>query len=220
MKKKWIWLANCGAMLFALSAVSAHATSGDVATGKALADRGDGSGAPCMACHAIDGTGNAMAAFPSIAGLDKHYLLKQLRDYQSGARPSAVMVPNVDNYTDEELIHLAAYFASLTPAAPAQPSVSAEVMALGEKIAERGLWEQHVPPCSACHGPGNRGVGENFPAIAGQHASYIAQQIRAWRDGARSNDAVQLMTGVAERLTDAQIDAVAAYLSSLPMHAE
>lgn len=49
----------------------------------------------------------------------------------------------------------------------------------------------------------DRGDGEDFPAIAGQYASYIGQQIRAWRDGMRSNDAVELMTGVAERLTDA-----------------
>ncbi|MCH8500498.1 MAG: cytochrome c4 [Aliidiomarina sp.] len=209
-----------GLLLLSFSTTASVAMTGDPEIGKALAARGDGSGAPCMACHAIDGTGNAFAGFPSLAGLDAGYLLKQMRDYNSGARVSAVMQPNVDGYSDEELVHLAAYFASLPPAPPASPTVSEDVLALGKKLAERGAWDQYIPPCSSCHGPDNQGVGTDFPAIAGQHANYIAQEIRAWRDGKRSNDTVQLMTGISERLTDEQIDAVAAYLSTLPMRAE
>jgi len=89
-------------------------------------------------------------------------------------------------------------------------------MALGEKLALRGDWSKHVPPCESCHGPGNAGVGVSFPGIAGQHPNYIRQQLKAWQEGTRHNDPVQLMTAVAERLTDEEIEAVAAYLATQP----
>lgn len=79
-----------------------------------------------------------------------------------------------------------------------------------------GAWDREVPPCASCHGPNGRGVGATFPELAGQHASYLSAQFAAWKNGTRSNDPQNLMKGVAERLTDAEIQAVAAWFAAQP----
>ena len=69
--------------------------------------------------------------------------------------------------------------------------------------------------CKSCHGPAGVGAGDTFPALAGQHAGFIAGQIEAWRNGSRSTDANGMMKQVADQMDAAQIKAVAAYLASL-----
>ena len=183
--------------------------------------QGDGSGAPCLACHGADGAGNDAAGFPRLAGLDADYLAKQMLDYNAGKRVSPIMQPNIDNFDEQQLRDLAAYYASLpAPASAAPANVSDAQLALGRKLATEGDWDTYIPPCSSCHGPGNRGVGHSFPALAGQHPSYIRAQLQAWQNNQRNNDPNQLMTAIAERLTAQQIDAVAAYLGSLSATAE
>lgn len=131
------------------------------------------------------------------------------------------MQPNIDNFDEQQLRDLAAYYASLpAPASAAPANVSDAQLALGRKLATEGDWDTYIPPCSSCHGPGNRGVGHSFPALAGQHPSYIRAQLQAWQNNQRNNDPNQLMTAIAERLTAQQIDAVAAYLGSLSATAE
>lgn len=184
--------------------------------GAGLVSQGDGSGVPCTICHGADGMGNDAGGFPRLAGLDAGYLAKQMEDYKSGRRSSAIMQPNVDNFSSQQILDIAAYFATL-PATGSEPPGGADkaLLAKGEKLVREGDWDKYIPPCSSCHGPDSQGVGSSFPAIAGQHPNYIRQQLTAWKKGERSNDPEQLMTAVAERLTDEQITAVAAYLGSL-----
>lgn len=199
-----------------LMSLSATAADGNIDNGQKLSMQGDGSGAPCMACHGPNGEGNAAGNFPYIAGLDEGYLLRQMLAYQTGARTNAVMSMNVDNFDEQQLADIAAYYASL-PAPTATAEISDKEQAeLGEMLVNNGNWDEYIPACSTCHGLGNRGVDENFPALAGQHAGYIKQQLKAWQNGTRKTDEVQLMEAVAKRLSDEQIDAVAAYLASLP----
>ncbi|MBD3640666.1 MAG: cytochrome c4 [Marinobacter sp.] len=196
-------------------ASGAYAAGGDPERGAQLAAQGDGSGAPCLACHGADGSGNNAAGFPRLAGLDANYLANQMLAYNNGGRISPVMQPNVDNFDEQQIRDLAAYYAAMSiPETTTPANVSDEVLALGEKLANQGDWDNYIPPCSSCHGPGNRGVGETFPAIAGQHPNYIRSQLNAWKNNQRNNDPNQLMTAVAERLTEEQINAVAAYLGS------
>ena len=211
-------LALAGLLAMASSALAA---GGDPQRGAQLAMQGDGSGAPCLACHGADGAGNDAAGFPRLAGLDADYLAKQMLDYNAGKRVSPIMQPNIDNFDEQQLRDLAAYYASLpAPASAAPANVSDAQLALGRKLATEGDWDTYIPPCSSCHGPGNRGVGHSFPALAGQHPSYIRAQLQAWQNNQRNNDPNQLMTAIAERLTAQQIDAVAAYLGSLSATAE
>lgn len=202
-------------------ATVANANEGDPERGAQLAAQGDGSGAPCLACHGADGSGNNAAGFPRLAGLDATYLARQMLAYNNGERVSPVMQPNIDNFDAQQIQDLAAYYAAMpVPATTTSTNVSEEVLALGEKLANQGDWDNYIPPCSSCHGPGNRGVGETFPAIAGQHPNYIRSQLNAWKSNQRNNDPNQLMTAVAERLSEEQINAVAAYLGSQSATAE
>lgn len=214
MKRQFsrLLIAGCTALLLTPTSQA----QGNPEQGASLVTRGDGSGAPCMACHGPDGGGNAAAGFPRLAGLDADYLAKQMQDYNAGRRVNAVMQPNVDNFSDQQLRDIGAYYSELPIPMPSSSSNAGDkALAMGQKLAESGDWDNNIPPCSTCHGPGNRGVGNAFPALAGQHPSYIKQQLEAWRSGQRTNDPNQLMTAVAERLSPEQIDAVAAYLGSL-----
>lgn len=196
---------------------SAAQAAGVAADGQKIVMQGDGSGAPCLACHGMDGAGNNAGGFPRLAGLDAAYLVKQMRDYNAGLRVSPIMQPNVDNLSEQQILDVAVYYAAQPIPVSTTADVSDEMMALGEKLATRGDWNKHLPSCNNCHGPGNAGVGTSFPGIAGQHSSYIRQQLKAWQAGNRQNDPLQLMTAVAERMTDAEIEAVAAYLAVQPV---
>lgn len=197
----------------------AHASDG-AERGQAIAMQGDGSGAPCIACHGLDGAGNDAAGFPRLTGLDAGYLVKQMQDYRSGARQNAVMAPNVDNLDDQQMADVAAWYASQQPTPASLPEVDSALLELGQKLASTGDWDNYVVPCETCHGPGSLGVGSAFPRLAGQHAGYIKQQLQAWKNGTRGNDPDQLMLAIAARLSDEQIEAVAAYLARQPQQGD
>jgi len=183
--------------------------------GKATALHGNSKGAtPCVVCHGEQGAGNAAALLPRLAGLDAGYLAKQLRDFQRGTRKDTVMQPIAKALSQTEIADVTAYFAaqrSPASAAAADPAL----LARGARLASSGFWDKDVPACISCHGPAGRGVGANFPALAGQHPSYIAQQLNAWRTGTRDNDPQGLMKGIALRLPAGDIAAVSAYFASL-----
>jgi len=209
---------TCFLIATGMAVITAPATAaqGNPELGASLASQGDGSGVPCVVCHGADGMGNDAGGFPRLAGLDAGYLAKQMQDYKAGRRISAIMQPNVDNFSDQQISDIAAYFAGLPTAGVQAPAnIAGDLLASGEKLVKEGDWNNHIPPCSSCHGPDSQGVGSSFPALAGQHPGYIRQQLTAWKKGERDNDPNQLMTAVAERLSDAQITAVAAYLGSL-----
>lgn len=67
--------------------------------------------ATCMTCHGPGG--RSLGAIPSIAGLDKAYFVKAMKDFKSGARPATIMKRHASGYTEAEYEALAAYFASL-----------------------------------------------------------------------------------------------------------
>lgn len=186
---------------------------GDPAAGQQLVMQGDGKGgAPCLACHGVDGAGNDAAGFPRLAGLDAGYLARQLRDYRDGRRSDPIMLPNAANLSDQQIDDVAAYYQGQS-AQPTPAGADDSVLALGEKLVKQGDWDNYIAPCESCHGPDSQGVGSTFPALAGQHAGYLRKQLEAWQSGARTNDENQLMLAIAGRLNPQQIEAVAAYLS-------
>ncbi len=183
--------------------------------GKSLVMQGNSNGAiPCSACHGVNGAGQAASGFPKLAGINPAYLKKQLRDFQSGSRSNPIMQPIAKALSMQEISDVAEYFSSLSVATETK-NIDAEKLRLGKKIAEKGKWEVGMPSCFRCHGEGAQGIAENFPALAGQHASYIKNQLLAWKKDNRKNDPVGLMKSVADKLTEKEIDAVAAYLSTL-----
>ena len=65
--------------------------------------------------------------------------------------------------------------------------------------------------CEACHGPTGESVDPTYPNLAGQHASYMVQALKDYRDGSRSN---VIMAGFATNLTDQDIKDLAAWFAS------
>ena len=189
----------------------------DAERGREIAMNGNGKGAmACVSCHGVDGAGNAAAGFPRLAGLEAAYMVKQMTDFASGERSNPIMAPVAAALTPEESEAVAAYYAQSQAQTGAQrPAVSPEVLERGRQLAETGDWSNDLPACVSCHGPNGKGVGANFPAIAGQHAGYISGQIKAWKDGSRHNDPVDLMKVVADKLSESDTAAVAAYFAGL-----
>jgi len=171
----------------------------------------------CAACHANDGNSTAPAN-PKIAGQFPEYLHKQLTDFKplpgkKAARENPVMNAMVANLSDADMKNLAAYYAGqkLKPAAASDKDLAE----LGQKLWRGGNAANGVPACAGCHGPGGAGIPAQYPRLAGQYAEYIAAQLKSFRDSARSNDPNGMMRGVAARLSEGEIRAVAEYAAGL-----
>ena len=185
--------------------------TGDAAAGK------DKSVA-CGACHGADGN-SAAPTFPKLAGQGQRYLVKQMKDIRDGARPVPTMAGQLDGKSDQDLADIAAFYASQGSSGG---QTSPELLALGEKVYRSGVAERNVAACTACHSPTGQGnAPAGFPALAGQHAEYIATQLRAYRKGqedpsGRTNDGdSRIMRTTAFGLSDGEIDAVASYIAGL-----
>ncbi|WP_404364478.1 c-type cytochrome [Marinobacter sp.] len=181
------------------------------------AERGAAAAGVCTACHQADGSGKNVPggqSWPRLAGLNAAYIARQLQDYQSGERSNASMMPFANMLNEQQIADVAAYYASL-PATQGKGGEYADEAMLkrGKQLAERGDWSKYIVSCKSCHGPGNRGAGEVFPGIAGQHAGYIKAQLQAWKAGTRTNDTQDLMGSIARRMSDDDIQAVAAWLA-------
>jgi cytochrome c553 len=197
------------AMAVALSALPASAQ--DAAKAQSIASQ------VCAACHAADGNSTAPAN-PKIAGQFAEYLHKQLIDFkpQQGKKPareSPIMMGMVANLSEADMKGLAAYYAGqkLKPAAAADKSLAA----LGQKIWRGGNAANGVPACAGCHGPAGAGLPAQYPRLAGQYAEYIAAQLKAFKEGGRANDPNGMMRGVAARMSEREIRAVAEYAAGL-----
>ena len=193
-------------------------TSAAAGLGEKIAQQGNGKGAAaCQTCHGADGSGNGASGYPRLAGMNADYMVKQLNDLAGDSRKNAIMKPMASALTDEEMQAVADYYAGMEPPKKApNADGDAKKIAAGKKIAQDGLWRKGVPACTSCHGPGGQGVGASFPGLAGQHANYITNQISDWQADKRANDPNQLMDVVAERLTEEEAAAAAAYFASLP----
>lgn len=193
------------------------------ADGAAIAKTGAGAAPACQTCHGEAGVGIAQAGFPRLAGLGAPYMQRQFDAFADGTRVSAVMMPIAKALSVADRAEVSAYYAALPaqaaalPAAPASaPAVAPASAGVGATLATRGRWADKLPACEQCHGPGGRGVGLDFPALSGQGATYLANQLMAWKTGARPPGPMGLMAVVAKKLSDAEVRAVAEHYASLP----
>ena len=171
----------------------------------------------CAACHGADGNSTAPAN-PKIAAQFPEYLHKQLVDFKAAAgkkaaRENPVMAGMVANLSEADMKGLAAYYAGqkLKPALAANK----ELAAAGQKLWRGGNAASGVPACAGCHGPAGAGIPGQYPRLAGQYAEYVATQLKSFRDGARANDPNGMMRGVAARLSEREIRALAEYAAGL-----
>ncbi len=196
------------------------------ADGASIAKNGVGAAQACKTCHGTAGEGLAQAGFPRLAALGAPYLQRQLDAFADGTRVNAVMMPIAKALSAADRAAVSVYYAALPiPAAPAaaRPAAPASASAapstptgVGAILATRGRWADKLPACEQCHGPGGRGVGPDFPALTGQSALYLSNQLTAWKTGTRPPGPMGLMTVVAKKLSDAEVSAVAEHFASLP----
>ncbi|GAC1621321.1 MAG: c-type cytochrome [Nevskia sp.] len=170
--------------------------------------------AVCGACHGPGGNGAINPEWPKLAGQGSSYVVAQLTAFKAHTRSNPVMWGQAANLSDEDMGDLAAYFG----AQKAVPGVaSKDSIAIGQKLYRAGDATRGLPACAACHGPkGSGNPAAQFPHIGGQNAGYTANQLKNYRAGERGKDGKgQMMAAVAGHLTDAEIEALASYVSGL-----
>jgi len=171
----------------------------------------------CAACHNPDGN-SLLPANPKLAGQHAGYLLKQMKNFKmAGDKPAERMSPIMNGMImtvdDNQMIDLAAYFAS-------QKQANAQVqnkdtLVLGQKLFRSGDTSVGIPACAGCHGPTGAGVPSQYPRIAGQFSEYLDLQLKAFRSGERANDPNKMMRMITLRMTDAEIKAVSDYVAGM-----
>lgn len=195
-----LMLAACGAAETATD--RAFASDGRVV---AMSGGAGGADNACFACHGLDGAGDG-AGVPRLAGMDAGYLQKQLRDYSAGLRPDKVMAPIAAKLDDRAQRAVATYYSGLpAPSHPASSGVAPALYFQGDEA--RG-----IAACAACHGALGEGVGAGGPALTGQPAAYVEDQLQRWARAERRNDPRGVMTATARGLTKAERRAVSAWL--------
>jgi cytochrome c553 len=169
----------------------------------------------CKTCHGLSGQGfRGSFPMPRLAGQQPDYLENQLQAFIERRRTNPVMFNVAHVLSPPILKALATHFKELNP----KPLGGApkEFVAEGKKIYEEGVPKAEVPPCASCHGPSAKGA-DAFPRLAGQLNDYIIRKLTNWekergQDKARPDNSA-IMGPIAHNLTDAQVKAVAAYLS-------
>ena len=164
----------------------------------------------CFICHGADGESSS-PVFPRLAGQHAKYIERQLADYKSGRRKSSAMQPMVDDLSEADFKLLGAYFESRTP--HSHPVADKELAQVGRFIYLRGNPYSGVAACAGCHGPTGAGT-ESLPRLAGQHAQYTENQLKAFDKRERTNDNA-IMHSIASKLTELERKAVATYISGL-----
>jgi thiosulfate dehydrogenase len=168
----------------------------------------------CAACHGANGEGSPAAHVPRIAGQSAEYLQKQLDDYASGARDSAIMANFAKALSFEQRGQLAARYAAMSAPLLSEPVANPKQLARGHRLAYQGDEDIRVQACNSCHGPDGSGVLHAAPYLAGQSSEYISSALHAFHAGSRKNDAGELMRSVAGHLADADIAAASAYFAN------
>jgi cytochrome c553 len=171
----------------------------------------------CKTCHGESGQGfRGTSPMPRLAGQQPEYLKNQLEAFIERRRMNPVMFKVAHVLSPPLLEALTNYFRDLNP----KPlgGAPADLAAAGKKIYDEGVASADVPSCASCHGADAKGA-DAFPRLAGQLHDYVFRKLTGW-DNERGQDpakpdASAIMQPIAHQLTEAQIKAVAAYVSNL-----
>jgi len=169
--------------------------------------------ATCAGCHGADGN-SIVGQWPTLAGQRESYTLAQLIHVQKGERMIESMMGLLDNYSEDQLRDIAAFYAAQEVKVGQADSINFE---LGQRIYRAGNLSNGVPACTGCHGPQGKGVeSAGYPMLSGQKAEYVVTSLVAYKNGERVHSSnAKIMQGIAARLTTEEIRAVANYVSGL-----
>jgi cytochrome c553 len=173
----------------------------------------------CTACHGERGRAAADGYYPRIAGKPAVYLYEQLRAFRDGRRRYALMTHLLEPLSDDYLMALARYFASLDlPYDPPQPATADPAgLARARQLVLQGDAARRLPACADCHGERLTGVQPAVPSLLGLPRDYLNAQLGAWRTGTRVARAPDCMAEVARRLAPEDIAALSAWLAAQPV---
>ena len=193
-----------------VAAVLVTAIASPVLAQEGNAQAGKGKVTSCVACHGEAGNDSTLPNVPKLGGQGEKYTLKQLRDIKAGDRVVPLMAGLLDNFNDQDLADLAAWYASQeTPLGAVDPAYRP----VGEALFKAGNASIGVAACTACHAVNGKGIDSaGYPALSGQDPAYTELQLKAFRSGDRANDDASVMRAIAARLNDAEITALASYV--------
>ena len=187
----------------AFAAAAPTATKPDLERGKQLATT------VCAACHGPDGNSPAPTN-PHLAGQHAEYIAAQLAAFKSGARPNPIMAGMAAGLSPEDMASLGAWFQQQKPSAATAKDKSLAIR--GQQIWRAGVKSTGVPACAGCHGAAGKGIPSQYPRLAGQYPDLTFAWLRAYATGGRNHP---VMSAVAVKLSDADMKAVAEYISGL-----
>ena len=185
---------------------------------RSLSRPGDQAGADvaqgCVPCHGERGIAPEPLdpQSPNLAGQSSVAIYKQLHDYKSGSRANDIMTGIAQALEDQDILNATTYFASSTAQAldpTTVPFTEAQVI----RIVERGDPARGIPACNACHGA-NAGGPIETPTLSRQKKDYLAGQLHGFKNGDRRNDIYTRMRSIASKLTDREIEALAAFYAT------
>jgi cytochrome c553 len=184
-------------VIFACLLVAVTWTNHVIADGDPAA--GQVKGYTCTGCHGIPGYKNVypMYKVPKIGGQNASYLVSALAAYQEGNRTHPTMRLQAKSLSDQDIADIATWAAS---------------MARGSLVEVTGPVPEKVALCQACHGEDGMGIEEDYPVLAGQHVSYLAQALGDYRNGSRQN---VIMGGFASTLSDEDIAELSAWYAGM-----
>ena len=165
----------------------------------------------CQGCHGEEGI-STEGLIPKLAGQYARYIAKELRNYQSGTRSHQIMNAMAATISDDDLADIAAYFASRT-----KMKGDGSNNEVGKKLFLHGDISRTMVACINCHGVNGKGLTPNtsmFPVIGGQQKDYIRRQLVNFRKGDRTNSPNGIMNRITQKLTDAELEALAEYVSA------
>lgn len=164
----------------------------------------------CSTCHGPTGQ-SSNVDFPKLAGQNADYMIRQMFNFKSHARKSNEMEKEMAGLSGNDIEELAIYFSlQQLVTMPRQDKALSEA---GRSFYMSGDPERGISACAVCHGPRARG-GKLLPRLAGQHARYLAVQLRHFAERSRTTDQT-LMHLAASKMTEDEIWAVSYFLSGL-----
>ena len=213
------------ALLSSLALAAPKARQAEVKPAKVVVLKGDSvvgrekaESERCIECHGLQGQGaehanSAEAKFAKLAGQYPDYILKQIRDFRSGARKHDQMAIMARSVSDEDVLDIAAYFGSQL----VMNGKDGDLHEVGKELYQSGDATRGITACVSCHGVKGKGLEGNklAPVLGGQEWRYLDQQLRNWRAGDRRNSLDGAMNRATAALTDKEIESLADYLSGL-----